>query len=140
MTNANGKVYDHIVTLVLRLFFAAMFLPTGLGKFQSLAGFRESMHKSFDSTFLAGPLLDLFLAVLPFVEVGVGGLLLLGLLTRPVFVVTALTLVALFFGKWVTHDLQTSAFNAVYVFIAVYAVRQSEHNRFSLDALLFRKK
>jgi thiosulfate dehydrogenase [quinone] large subunit len=136
----NGRVYEHVATLLLRLLLGTMFLVAGLGKMPNLAGFRQYIEKEYANTFLAGPLLTVFGHTLPFVEVALGVLLLLGLMTRPTLVVTALTLLVLFFGKLVAHDAQTTAFIAVYFLIAVFALRHSEANRFSLDHLFSRGK
>ena len=136
MTNETDKIYDHIATLLLRLFIGLMMLIAGLGKFGDLAGFRQFIHHDFDKTFLAGPMLDLFAYVQPYAEVILGALVLVGLLTRPILALTALNLIVLFFGKWVTHDLQTAANNSLYVLIAVYAFRNAGDNRFSLDHLI----
>ena len=50
---ANGRTYDHLRTLLLRLFFGVMFLPAGLGKFQDLAAFYQSIETSV-SVMLSG--------------------------------------------------------------------------------------
>jgi thiosulfate dehydrogenase [quinone] large subunit len=136
MTNEVGKIYDHITTLLLRLFIGLMMLSAGLGKFGNLAGFQQYIHHDFDKTFLAGPLLDLFAYAQPYAEVVLGALVLMGLLTRPILALTALNLIVLFFGKWVVHDFQTAAYNSLYVLITIYALCRSKDNRFSLDYLI----
>ena len=128
--------WKDISTLLLRLFLGVLFLGTGLDKFGDLATFRGYIHKEFDSTFLAGPLLVGFSYALPFIEVAAGALLVLGLFTRPVLVLMALTLIALFFGKQLVADRQTTAFIAVYFLITVYALRSAENNRYALDSLM----
>ena len=136
MTNETGNIYDHIATLLLRLFIGLLMLTAGLGKFGDLAGFQQYIHHDFDKTFLAGPLLDLFAYAQPYAEVVLGALVLVGVLTRPILALTTLNLIMLFFGKWVARDFQTAAFNSLYVLIAVYALCRSENNRFSLDHLI----
>lgn len=128
--------WKDVLTLLLRLLLGMLFLVAGLGKFGDLAAFRGYIHKEFDPTFLAGPLLVVFSYALPFVEVAAGALLVLGLFTRPALVLTALTLIALFFGKLVVADRQTTAFIAVYFLITVYTLRSAENNRYALDSLL----
>jgi thiosulfate dehydrogenase [quinone] large subunit len=137
---ANERTYDHLATLLLRLFLGMMFLMAGLGKLPNLPGFYQYIEKEFGNTFLAGPLLTAFSHTLPFVEVTVGVLLVLGLMTRPTLVVTALTLLTLFFGKLVARDGQTSAFIALYFLIVMYALRHAESNKFSVDHLIHRFK
>jgi thiosulfate dehydrogenase [quinone] large subunit len=132
----NGKTFKDISTLLLRLFIGLMMLTAGLGKFGNLAGFHQFIHHDFDNTFLAGPLLNLFAYAQPYAEAILGALVLVGLLTRPILALTALNLIVLFFGKWVVHDFQTAAYNSLYVLIAIYAMRNADDNRFSLDYLI----
>ncbi len=135
---ANEKLYDHIATLLLRLLLGSLFLTAGLGKFGDLAGFRQQIHSQFDNTIVGGPLLVVFAYALPFVEVLIGALLLLGLQTRPVLVLTGFTLLVLFFGMVVKSNYQTAAQNALYLLIAVYALRNAKDNQFSVDRLIYR--
>ena len=128
--------WKDVSTLLLRLLLGMLFLVAGLRKFGDLAAFRGYIHKEFDPTFLAGPLLVVFSYALPFVEVAVGALLVLGLFTRPALVLTALTLIALFFGKLLVADRQTTAFIAVYFLITVYALRSADNNQYALDSLM----
>jgi thiosulfate dehydrogenase [quinone] large subunit len=137
---ANERIYDHIGTLLVRLFLGAMFLMAGLGKLPNLPGFYQYIEKEFGNTFLAGPLLTLFSHTLPFVELTLGVLLVLGLMTRPTLVVTALTLLVLFFGKLVAKDMATTASIALYFLIALYALRHSESDKFSVDHLIHRNR
>jgi thiosulfate dehydrogenase [quinone] large subunit len=134
---ANEKLYDHVATLLLRLLLGVLFLSAGLGKFGDLAGFRQYIHAQFDATFLGGPLLTVFAYLLPFVEVLIGALLVLGLQTRPVLALTALTLLVLFFGLMVKREPLASQ-NALYFVIAVYALRNAKDNQFSVDHLIYR--
>ena len=122
--------------MLLRLLIGLLFLVAGLGKFGGLAGFREYLNKEFAQTILAGPLLTIFGHVLPFAEVAIGALVLLGLFTRPALALAAFTLVALFFGKMLVRDAPTMTAIGVYFLITVYALRNSDENRFALDSLL----
>ena len=128
--------WNDVTTLLLRLWLGLLMLTAGLGKVGDPSKFREMIHQTFDKTILAGPLLGLFAWVQPYAEVGLGALVLVGLWTRPVLALTAANLIVLFFGMLLVHNLQTAAFNSLYVLMAVYALRNAEHNRFSLDQLL----
>lgn len=128
--------FEHVATLLLRLWLGLLLLTAGLGKMGNPAGFRSFIHETFDKTILAGPLLDLFAWVQPYAEVVLGALVLVGLLTRVVLALTAANLIVLFFGMLLIKNLQTAAFNSLYFFIAVYALRVARHNRYSLDHLI----
>jgi thiosulfate dehydrogenase [quinone] large subunit len=134
------NMVDHITPFLLRMPVGLLFLVAGIGKVGNLAGFGGYIRREFGDTFLAGPLLEVFIYVLPFVEVLVGVALVLGLLTRPALVAAGLTLIVLFFGKAVVQDYAVCAQNAIYIFMTVFALRTAEHNLFSVDHLIARAR
>lgn len=131
-----SKEYS-VIGFLLRLPIGVLFLFAGLNKFVGGYGnfVRWILQEMTEKTWLPKVLLYPYAYVLPFVEVVVGFLLILGLLTRPVLVVTALLLTSLMFGKVLAQDHVTVAGNANYVLITVIAYYFSQRNRFSLDAL-----
>jgi thiosulfate dehydrogenase [quinone] large subunit len=136
----NGKLSDHLTTLMLRLPVGLLFLMAGIGKLTSGESFATNIHSQYDNSFLGGPLLSAFILVLPFAETVVGLLLVLGLFTSPALIGAGMTLIVLFFGKLVAHDGATSAQIMFYLFIVVLALRGAEQNQFSLDAVMTRSK
>jgi len=94
---------DDVASLVLRVLLALLFGIAGAGKLRDLGGFSEGIHSMYDKTILAGPLLSLFIAVLPFVETLLGVLLLLGWMTRWALLGACATLLVLFFGMAIAH-------------------------------------
>ena len=131
-----------IVTFLMRLPIGVLFFFAGLGKFLGGHGkfVAYLVNDMSAKTWLPHFSLVLFANVLPFVELTVGALLLVGLLTRPVLVVTALLLTTLAFGKVLAQDNQTVAQNINYVFITAIAFFFSRRDLFSLDTLMFKKK
>ncbi|NQU10580.1 DoxX family membrane protein [bacterium] len=127
---------DDIASLVLRILLALLFGVAGGGKLSSFGGFSEHIHAQFDPTILAGPLLGLFIFLLPFLETVLGVLLLLGWMTRWALVGAAATLLVLFFGKMIAHDPATCSQIAIYVFLVLVALRNLGDNRFSIDHLM----
>lgn len=130
---------NHLTTLILRLPVGILFLLAGIWKLRNPALFTGFIHKDFDATFLGGPLLGLFILLLPYVEAAVGLLLVAGLFTRLGLIGAAVTLVVLFLGKAVVQDYATCAQITIYIFVTVFALRSAEQNQFSVDALLARR-
>ena len=135
------------IILFLRLFIGAIFFLQGFRNLFLGAGpltFAERLYvKPFAGT-MPEPLLWIAGVSNPFMQFGVGLLLILGLFTRPAAAVGALFLVTIIFGHLMQaplvapaamHDFATANFFAMLA-ILLLATRG---NRWSLDALLFRK-
>jgi thiosulfate dehydrogenase (quinone) large subunit len=127
---------EDVAALTFRVLLGLLFLVAGVSKLRDLAAFSQAIHSQYDSTFLPGLLLSAFIAVLPFVEVALGALLLAGWLTRWALHGSAVTLLVLFFGRLIAKDGATSMQIAVYVLITMVALRSSASNRYSIDHLL----
>ncbi len=136
-TKGEDAKVSSVVGFLLRLPIGVLFLFAGLNKF--LGGYGNFvgwiLQEMTEKTWLPKVLLYPYAYALPFIEAIVGVLLILGLLTRPVLIVTALLLTSLMFGKVLAQDYATAANNANYVLITAIAYYFSRHNRFSLDAL-----
>lgn len=147
VTSAEGNETDRepgfrdadlaIAALVLRLGFGVLFLFLGLGKF--LAGYGAWVERSaaaFEGTWLPAVLSGAFLHVLPFLEVALGTLLLLGLFARVALVVAGFLLVALTFGVILRGDAGDAIRNVI--LIGAWAVGMAVHgfDRWSLDRRL----
>ena len=126
-----------VVGFLLRLPIGVLFLFAGLNKF--LGGYGNFVswiiQDMSEKTWLPKVLLYPYAYVLPFIEVVVGVLLIIGLLTRPALIATALLSTSLLFGKVLAQDHATVANIANYVLITAIAYYFSRQNRFSLDAL-----
>lgn len=126
--------------LLLRLSLGLLFLIAGFGKFHGgyssavngIVGMFASNEENWLPIFMIKP----YAYILPFVEVAFGALLVVGFLTRPVLVLTGLTLLSLAFGMMVAGNHGTVANNLVYVAMAAAAMGLSEFNRYSIDGAL----
>jgi thiosulfate dehydrogenase [quinone] large subunit len=118
---------------LLRITLGTIFLTTGLVKFSmGISNFAGGLEQQFAGK-LPQPIVAVFAHLLPFVEVTVGALLLLGLFNLITLVVTWLLLIVLTFGKVVENDAATVAHNLIYVLIAFVLLWFTEYNRYSLD-------
>lgn len=126
--------YREIAYALLRLTVGVMFFFYGVGKF--IRGLDE-VATGFGERFAESPLPDilaeLFGFVLPFLEVILGSLLILGLFTRTALVGAALLIIALTFGTVMEPDPGTVAYNVNYALIIFALLWLSEHNSFSID-------
>ncbi len=132
---------------LLRLALGMCFLFYGLHKFGIgdpkadkgvVAAYRSTvagLTGLFHDTWLAGFPSSSFSHAIPFLEVGLGGLLILGFRTRAALVLTGATLIGLTFGMVVMHNLDTVAKNLVYLLLdGVALALVDDGNAFSLDA------
>ncbi len=128
--------------LLMRLSLGILFFVAGLGKFLApggVSGVAQKMQESFANTWLPACMVGPYVHVLPFVEITVGALLLLGLCTRWAFFGSGLLLVSLAFGMMVQQQHAVVGTNLTYVLMAVVGIYLSaKDNPVSLDRILGR--
>jgi thiosulfate dehydrogenase [quinone] large subunit len=120
---------------LLRITVGVMFLCYGIGKLRGgLFAFTHGMVASFDGV-LPSMLVKPFATVLPFAEVIIGSLLIVGLFTRAALVGAGIMMIALTLGVTIKPDPDTVAHNvqfAVAIFILLWS---ADRNGWSLDSL-----
>jgi thiosulfate dehydrogenase (quinone) large subunit len=136
-------VWDYsVATLLLRLMLGVLFFFAGLNKF--VAGYSASVEGIIgamkENSWLPEFMLIPYTYPLPFIEVILGFVLIIGFRTRLALFVAGLLLISLAFGKILTGEHVTVANNANYVFMAAVAWFFSRHDLFSLDSLLASRK
>ncbi len=100
--------------------FGILFLFSGIGKISNLAGFVKFLLGQYEKTWLPKWLLTPFGYALPFIEVTLGILLLLGIARNAVLFVTGLLLITLTFGQIVLQS--PVVFNNLMYTLAVAAL------------------
>jgi uncharacterized membrane protein YphA (DoxX/SURF4 family) len=128
---------DHRVLgyAVLRATVGAVFLLWGVGKLQ--AGpfvFAQGLQDDFARTWLPPFLVYHFGLALPFLEVAVGSLLILGLVTLFALAGAGLLVLALTAGLVVAGNAGGVAHNLAYTIALYLLLRHHEENGYSLDA------
>ncbi len=127
--------YREIGYALLRVTLGMIFLTTGIVKFgMGIGNFAAGVQQQFAGTlptFMVTP----FAYAIPFVEVAVGTLLILGLFNVPTLVVAGLLLIGLTFGMTVTNQVATIAGNLSYVVINFVLLWLADHNGYSIDRL-----
>lgn len=127
-------------SFLLRLGVGVLFLTTAANKFAGgLDGFRGYIRDQFADTFLPAFAYVPFAWVLPWAELALGGLIVLGLLRTYVLGLGALFMLALAFGKMVTQDYATVSNNLLYVAFYVALLFMTPWDRIKLDTLVFGK-
>src|SRR6266536_2054988 len=127
--------HRQVAYALLRVTFGVILLTTGIVKFTvGIAAFVAAVQPSFAGK-IPLVLVSPFLYLLPFAEVTVGALLILGLFTQLALVLAGLLLMALTFGKTAVTDSATVADNLSYILIAFVLLWLSDHNGYSIDRL-----
>jgi thiosulfate dehydrogenase [quinone] large subunit len=99
-----------------RWVIGVVLLFAGIGKFPNISGFVSYITSQFEKTWLPKALLVPYAYALPFVEVILGALLLLGIARNAVLFVTGLLFITLTFGQLLLQ--QPIVFNnAMYVVV-----------------------
>ncbi len=123
-----------IAYALLRVTVGVMFLFYGVGKLlRGIGGFTGGMVERFAGSFLPTFLVEPFAYVLPFAEVAIGTLLVLGLFNVPTLTLAGLLMLALTFGAVVLADPPTAAQNVTFALVIFVLLWLAEHNAYSLD-------
>ncbi len=126
---------------VFRLTLGINILVHGAGRIfgPGAAAFAATTAVEFSKTPLPAGMVHAFLVVVPFAELVLGTLALLGLFTRWALVLGGLLIAALEFGTAVRSDWNLVGVQMIYAIIYYLLLVHRSYNRFSLDALLFRE-
>jgi thiosulfate dehydrogenase [quinone] large subunit len=120
---------------LLRLTVGVMFLFFGIGKFMGgIGNFASGMQQHFAGK-LPSMLVWPFAYALPFAEVALGALILLGLFNVFALSLSGLLLVALTFGTVMLGDPPTVAHNVQYALVNFVLLWLAEYNGYSIDRL-----
>jgi thiosulfate dehydrogenase (quinone) large subunit len=128
---------DHKATAyaLLRATFGVVFLFYGIGKFmRGVGSFSQGMEQRFAGR-LPMALVIPFGYSLPFIEVLIGVLLVLGLFNSITLVLSGLLLMALTFGMVMLGDTPTVANNLLYVLINFVLLYLADQNNYSADRI-----
>jgi thiosulfate dehydrogenase [quinone] large subunit len=135
-TTVTPPVHRDIAYAQLRVTLGLVFLAAGVGKFMAgVGGFAAGLQQEFAGklpAFMVTP----FAYALPFLEVTVGALLVMGLFNKFGLTLAGLLMMALTFGKIIEGDPATVAHNLSYAIIIFMLLWLADHNRFSVDRLL----
>ena len=116
-----------------RLLMGVAFLSHLLVRLPKLVEFQAGMVKQFANSLLPEVLVRPFAAGLPFVEGGIGLLLIIGLFTRPALAAAMLLMTALVFGSSLLEQWATVGTQLVYGVFLFALILHCQYNRLCLD-------
>jgi len=128
---------------LLRFSLGLLFFAAAMGKFLGkggVAGFLEYIQGKFAGTWLPPVLYQSFGQVIPYVEIFLGIVLMLGIFRLAGLVLGSLHMLGLAFGMMVTGDWPVVAANLFYVALFAAALLTSPWDRIHLDTLIFRRR
>jgi thiosulfate dehydrogenase [quinone] large subunit len=129
-----GRTY-----LLARLPIAVSMLGHGLDRIPKIQVFSDHLAGQFSKTILPLKLVIPFSTVLPFVELGVGILLLLGLFTRFACVIGLIAMLALILGSCLIEQWDNVLSQMLYGLYFVMLYYYAFYNRYSFDSLISRE-
>lgn len=119
---------------LLRIAVGFVFLFYGIEKLRSgILPFAQGLEKDFSKTWLPSPTVFLFGLVLPFLEVIIGSLLILGLFTLLAATFGTLLLTVLTTGLIISGNSAGVAHNLIYSIIFFLLLYYADDNGFCLD-------
>ncbi|HOE66858.1 MAG TPA: DoxX family membrane protein [Candidatus Hydrogenedentes bacterium] len=133
----HGISAEAIAGALLRLSIGMLFFVAGLNKVmgpKGAAAVSQGIIEQFSDTYLPWILVAPYAYALPYLEVAVGALLLLGLFTQSALTAAGLLLLSLAFGMAVKQEFAVVAQNLNYLLITAIALWfASRDNRCGLD-------
>lgn len=123
--------------LFARLPIGMSILGHGLVRLPKLTEFSEGMAAGFKETWLPQAVVQQFAYFLPYLELNIGILLLLGLFTRVVSAAGALLMVALIFGSSLQENWNGVAIQMFYgLYFSLLIAFERKYNRYSIDTAI----
>jgi thiosulfate dehydrogenase [quinone] large subunit len=128
-----GRTY-----LMARMPIAVSMLGHGLARIPKLQEFSDHMVNQFSKSIIPFKLVAGFSTALPFIELGVGVFLILGLFTRFSCVIGLLVMLALIFGSSMIEQWENVFTQIIYGLYFSMLYYYAIYNRYSFDRLLSR--
>jgi thiosulfate dehydrogenase [quinone] large subunit len=126
-----GRTY-----LMARLPIAVSALGHGIDRIPKIQVFSDHLVDQFSKSILPLKLVGAFGTALPFIELGIGALLILGLFTRFACVIGVITMLALIFGSCLLEQWDNVLSQMLYSLYFVMLYYYAFYNRYSFDSLL----
>ena len=139
MQTENRREYV-LGAFLVRFALGMLFFVMGLNKFiKGAADVSAQIAGMFKDSWLPAVMVAPYTHVLPYMEVSVGVLLLLGLFRGVAVTLGSLLMLSLTFGMMVAGNGPIIATNMTYVLMFAVALFTSPWDRIKLDSLLFRR-
>jgi thiosulfate dehydrogenase (quinone) large subunit len=123
----------------MRLAIGFSLFGHGLVRIPKLSAFHGHLTSQFTHSILPTALVSVCGYALPFVEFGIGLMLIVGLSTRIALVAGALLMTILVFGSTTVEDYSVIGEQLIHAAILVVLIALLDHNSFSVDHALARR-
>lgn len=125
---------------LLRITMGVNLLAHGLVRFPKLNGFRDWMVDFFKDTPFPNVLVSGWANALPFVEFGIGFLLIIGAYTYKTSIAGAFLIIILLFGSCMTEQWEWAGMQLIYALIFGILISQIENNGWSINNIINKQK
>ncbi|WP_452601246.1 DoxX family protein [Pontimicrobium sp. MEBiC06410] len=132
-----NKRQEQIAFLLLRITIGVNFLGHGLARFSKLEVFKEWMVTSFKNSIIPTPLVAIWGSILPFLEFGVGLLLIIGLFTYRASVTGALVIIMLLLGSTLIEKWDWAGMQMIYALFFYILINHINKNYYSIDTIIY---
>ncbi len=133
MPNDTASADLSLAHALLRLGLGINLFTHGLVRLPILAGFTHHLEATMAKTWLPLPLVTATGYAIPFVELLVGGLLILGLFLRPALILGSLLMLVLTLGVCLAQNWTVASEQLIYLFLFTALLATARCDRYSLD-------
>ncbi len=133
--NTSKQQTIEVAYLILRLTMGVNMFTHGVARLLNIEGFNSWMIAQFNDTILPEFMVSISSYMIPFAELIIGVLLIIGLFTSRALLLGALLIVFLVFGSGLQENwnvMSSQMIYAIFFFILSYLI---DLNRFSIDRL-----
>lgn len=125
---------------LLRIIVGVNYFNHGFTRIGNIPGFAQGMVERFQETWIPEVLVRLNATLVPPVELVVGLLITIGLLTRQALIVCLCLMLVLMYGVTLLQQWDTATSQLIYDFILFVLLAGLGYNTFSVDYLLWGKR
>jgi thiosulfate dehydrogenase [quinone] large subunit len=126
-----------IAHALLRFGLGVNILMHGVSRLPNLQVFVQHTVQTMSKTWLPVPLLAATGFAIPFAELLLGGLLVIGFLTRPALIAGLLLMIVLTFGVCLAQDWPVASDQLIYMLVYAALLAFLPYDSYSLDHLIF---
>ncbi|AZA50129.1 DoxX family protein [Chryseobacterium carnipullorum] len=123
----------NIAYFLLRMSMGVNLLGHGLARIPKLSVFADGMTKGFEKSWLPQPWVQIFSTTLPFLEFGIGLMLILGFKTRFANFAGAGLIIMLLFGSSTVENWEAMGIQMIYAVFFYILISRLEDNCYCVD-------
>ncbi len=121
---------------LLRISMGINFLGHGLVRFSKLNSFKDWMITTFQDSLIPSFAVRIWGSTLPFLEFGIGALLILGLFTYRASIAGAVVITILLFGSCLIEQWEWVGFQMIYILFFYFIISNVDKDLWALNGLI----